>query len=315
MERSARAPGPIVADRPFFAEPERLDEIQSISSVSFARGDLSVAQYRRDRPGLGVTDANPILPMFMAVVTLQPLPGHGGWRDGRPVDVPGLGTGALSCLDLRTPWVSDLPHPFHTFHAFIPVNAFDEFNAELKQPKIERLLCPNTVETIDETMLGLAQALGPLMAKPGEASALFTDHVFSAMVAHLAMTYGGLKGSDRQAYGERRYGALTPFQERRVTSLLLDDLRSNPGLSELARFCGLSRSHFVRAFKQSTGLPPHRWLLMQRINRAKELLYQTRTPIGEIAAACGFADQGHLTRVFTKAFGIGPGGWRRHRQG
>ena len=94
---------------------------------------------------------------------------------------------------------------------------------------------------------------------------------------------------------------------------ILEDLTSNPGLSDLASFCGLSRSHFARAFKQTTGLPPHRWLMMQRINRAKELLYKTKMPVSEIALECGFADQAHLTRVFTKAFGIGPGGFRRHR--
>jgi len=193
------------------------------------------------------------------------------------------------------------------------LRVFDEFSSELKLPKVETLVCPMTVQTHDETMLGLANALGPLMAKPNEANNLFTDHIFSAMVAQLAKRYGGLKSSRMCGSDGRRYGALTSNQERLVTDFILEDLTSNPGLSDLASFCGLSRSHFARAFKQTTGLPPHRWLMMQRINRAKELLYKTKMPVSEIALECGFADQAHLTRVFTKAFGIGPGGFRRHR--
>jgi AraC family transcriptional regulator len=104
---------------------------------------------------------------------------------------------------------------------------------------------------------------------------------------------------------------LTPLQEHRVTSRLLDDLAGDTSLSELAALCGLSRSYFIRAFKQVTGMPPHRWLLMHRVKHAKDLLRRTTLPIADIAVACGFADQSHLTRVFSKAFGISPAAWRR----
>jgi AraC family transcriptional regulator len=50
---------------------------------------------------------------------------------------------------------------------------------------------------------------------------------------------------------------------------------------------------------------------MHRVKRAKDLLRGTKRPIADIAVACGFADQSHLTRVFSKAFGISPGAWRR----
>ena len=160
-------------------------------------------------------------------------------------------------------------------------------------------------------MLGLARALNPLLARPEHATALFTDHLFLSMVAHLAVTYGGLNGGHIQAYAGRRNRMLTPLQERRVTSRLLDDLTADTSLSELAELSGLSRSYFIRAFKQITGMPPYRWLLMQRVKHAKALLRGTNLPIAEIAMACGFADQSHLTRVFSKAFRTSPAAWRR----
>jgi AraC family transcriptional regulator len=311
METASHPQTFVGADRPFFTTRESLDDIRSLSSVSFARGDLSVGRYRRDRPGHGISTPNPISPMVMAVVILRPRPAHVGWHDDRLVEVPALGAGALNCLDLREAWTMDLREPFDSFHAFIPLTAFDEVTSEMKRSRIERLHCPIGVEHTDETMLNLARALNPVLARPEHATALFTDHVFLAMVAHLAGMYGGLDSREMRAYTAPRRRMLTPLQERRVTSRLLDDLAGDTSLSELAAFCGLSRSYFIRAFKQATGMPPHRWLLMQRVKRAKDLLRKTNMPIADVAVACGFADQSHLTRVFSKAFRISPGAWQR----
>ena len=165
MKRSSEPQSLVVADRPFFTTREGLDDQLSLSSVNFTHGDLSVARYRRDSPGLGVTTPNPIANMFMAVVILRPRPAHAGWRDGRTIDVPEFRTGSLACVDLRRSWTFDLAHPFDSFYAFIPMAAFDDITAELKRPKIEHLNCYSH----DETMLGLAQALNPLLAKPREA--------------------------------------------------------------------------------------------------------------------------------------------------
>ena len=159
-------------------------------------------------------------------------------------------------------------------------------------------------------MLGLAHALDSVLARPEQASTLFTDHVFLAMVTHLAGMYGGLDSRDRQADAAPKGRMLTPLQERRVTSRLLDDLAGDTSLSELAALCGLSRSYFIRAFKQITGMPPHRWLSMQRVKHAKALLRGTKMPIADISVACGFADQSHLTRVFSKAFRVSPAALR-----
>src|SRR6266478_901254 len=112
METASHPQTLVGADRPFFTTRESLDDIQSLSSVSFARGDLSIGRYRRDRPGHGISTPNPISPMVMAVVILRPRPAHVGWHDDRLVDVPALGAGALNCLDLREAWTMDLSEPF-----------------------------------------------------------------------------------------------------------------------------------------------------------------------------------------------------------
>ena len=119
MEAASHPETLVGADRPFFTTRESLDDIQSLSSVSFARGDLSIGRYRRDRPGLGFSTANPISPMVMAVVILRPRPAHVGWRDDRRVEVPALGAGAVNCLDLREAWTMDRHnHLTRSTHSF-----------------------------------------------------------------------------------------------------------------------------------------------------------------------------------------------------
>jgi AraC-like DNA-binding protein len=106
---------------------------------------------------------------------------------------------------------------------------------------------------------------------------------------------------------------LTPWQERRAIDYLLSHLPTRISNAELAAACGLSQSYFVTAFRQATGETPHLCLLRYRVAKAKELLRGSMA-IADIALACGFADQSHLTRVFTKQTGISPGEWRRERR-
>ena len=109
-------------------------------------------------------------------------------------------------------------------------------------------------------------------------------------------------------------GGLAPWQVELASRLLLGDLGDNHPVSELANRCGLSRSHFAKAFKASMGIPPHRWLLRQRVHRAAEMLEWTNESISVIAASCGFADQSHLTRIFHAMVGSSPADWRRRRR-
>jgi AraC-like DNA-binding protein len=114
--------------------------------------------------------------------------------------------------------------------------------------------------------------------------------------------------------GRPLHGGLTPWQEKLAKELLVKDLQKGPTLRDVAKACGLSVSHFGRAFKYSTGMPPHRWVLHQRLEMAKRLLEENVRSIAEIAGDCGFSEQSHLTHVFSRQFGVSPGAWRRSRR-
>jgi len=95
------------------------------------------------------------------------------------------------------------------------------------------------------------------------------------------------------------------------------DLRRAPraflSVTRLARKCGLSVTHFSRAFRRSVGMPPHQWLLHRRVDKARSLLECSKQELSEIALACGFADQSHFTRVFSRLVGTSPRAWRLGR--
>ncbi len=99
----------------------------------------------------------------------------------------------------------------------------------------------------------------------------------------------------------------------RAKELLAAHVAETLSIEDLAQACGLSRSHFGKAFKLSTGLTPHAWRQQYRIERAQALLLGERVDLAAIAALCGFADQSHFNRVFARLVGDTPGNWRRMR--
>ena len=114
---------------------------------------------------------------------------------------------------------------------------------------------------------------------------------------------------------EPAYGGLAPWQARRAHERLESDLGGTLSLQQIAAEFDLSVSHFSRAFRISTGLPPHQWLLRQRVEAAKQLMTVRDLPLSEIAISAGFANQSHFTRVFSALVGVSPGVWRREALG
>ncbi|MGJ7504341.1 helix-turn-helix domain-containing protein [Variovorax sp. ZT5P49] len=97
---------------------------------------------------------------------------------------------------------------------------------------------------------------------------------------------------------------------RLVRERIADDLLAAPTLDELAAMAGLGKFQLLRRFQKAYGVPPHAWLLLQRAERARALI-RRGTSLADTAAASGFADQSHMTRIFTRHFGFTPGAWQR----
>jgi AraC family transcriptional regulator len=106
-------------------------------------------------------------------------------------------------------------------------------------------------------------------------------------------------------------GGLATWQARRALAHIEANLASKMEIGDLANVVALSSSHFSRAFKRTLGFPPMKYVVVRRVERAKELISSTGEPLAEVALACGFADQAHLNRRFRDIVGTTPGRWRR----
>ncbi|WP_144113921.1 helix-turn-helix domain-containing protein [Paraburkholderia sp. BCC1886] len=152
----------------------------------------------------------------------------------------------------------------------------------------------------------LAQVLALTLDRQSEASPLFIEQIGVTIGTHLVDRYGS--GPVQPAKPDRR---LSSLHEARAKDMLLAKTPGNVSLEEIAGACNLSRSYFIRAFRETTQRTPHQWLLEQRIERARHLLRGSDSSLSEIAIACGFADQSHFTRTFSQLVGTSPGKWRR----
>lgn len=119
-------------------------------------------------------------------------------------------------------------------------------------------------------------------------------------------------GLNRAAHNFR--GGLAPGALRRVRDHIELAIAEKLESKELAKLAGLSDCHFSRAFRQSIGIPPHRYVVTRRVAIAASLIQQTDRSLTEIALEVGFSDQSHFTRAFTRVKGETPGSYRRRHR-
>jgi AraC-like DNA-binding protein len=129
-------------------------------------------------------------------------------------------------------------------------------------------------------------------------SDLMFDHYVLMFCSHMVATYGN-EGATPAPY----VGGLAPWQIRRVTDLIENRLTGELRLASLAEECGLSVSHFSRSFKQSFGMPVHRYVIERRIERAKSLMKRSGLSLTDIALQSGFGDQASLAGPLARSWG------------
>jgi AraC family transcriptional regulator len=148
--------------------------------------------------------------------------------------------------------------------------------------------------------------LGELDRPSHPAQLLIVEAVSHALAAHLLRSYNAF-----EAPPPERVAALSARTLAAVISYIEDHLAGPISLTELASIAQVSRFHFTRLFKRSTGLTPMAYLERSRIGQAQELLRRAELPLSEVALAVGFADQSHFTRRFHRHVGISPAAFAR----
>jgi AraC family transcriptional regulator len=155
----------------------------------------------------------------------------------------------------------------------------------------------------------LLDAAADVMKRDPEAAMAYIARATDLLRVDLAASY---HHPDEVTAGLAR-GGLTPWQMRRVTAHIDTAMGSTIRVGDCARIAQLSVSHFARAFKISFGETLARHVITRRVERVQEMMLFTNDPLSQLAAACGFADQAHLSRTFRSRVGQTPAAWRRQR--
>ncbi|WP_299790610.1 AraC family transcriptional regulator [uncultured Marivita sp.] len=127
------------------------------------------------------------------------------------------------------------------------------------------------------------------------------------LAGELFRRFSGMRKSEQSPLSAMQVTIVEDFMEA--------NLDENLGLTDLARLVGLDVYGFARAFKAATGQSAIQALIGRRVARVEALLRTTSLPLAEIAYACGFSSQAHMTTVFGKHMGTTPGRYRREVRG
>ena len=284
-----------------------LGEAPTLQARALHGAPLAITQLRCDRDGLGVT--SPIVVEEAFVVALQLKPYHGRlWVAGRRISTEPIRAGGISVYDISQNTIADLQTSFNCLQFYLPQSVLDKAARDAGLRAGGGLQSPASGSARDPVVHALGLSLLPSLENTAAADPLFVDHVLWALTAHLCRFHGTFSS---QPQGRRP--RLAPWQEKLAKEAIAARLDGALTLAELAGLCQLSVSHFTRAFGNTVGTPPYRWLLDRRLERAMALLSIEGLSLIEISLACGFANQSHFTRTFTRYIGTSPGEWRRQQ--
>ena len=107
------------------------------------------------------------------------------------------------------------------------------------------------------------------------------------------------------------FGKIRARSVARVIDYIESSIDQDLRLASLARVAAMSVYHFARRFKETAGMSPHAYVLSRRLDRAQLMLRHRENGLADVAAACGFSSQAHLTTAFLTTFGATPGKYRR----
>lgn len=143
---------------------------------------------------------------------------------------------------------------------------------------------------------------------PSTGSDQFVQHVARGVALHYLERYCG-KAAAESSRSEPR---LSASELRQVTEFIEANLQTRIHLGEMARLLGMNATTFSRRFRETTGIPPYRYVQRTRIDLAKKALVHNRgAALSELALSLGFYDQSQFTNTFRKLIGLSPSDYRR----
>lgn len=225
-------------------------------------------------------------------------------RTGRTAAISTARPGVVTIIPAGSTSRWDIHRPMHVVQLYLPQRTLlriaYEAGTASADDLLERTGHPDAITS--RLLLSAADSLD------GSATldTLFRQQLTDLLATRLLAAHVGVAATPRPTIG-----GLSPLILRRAIERLRSDSDADVSLSALASDAGLSRFHFCRAFKESTGLSPHAWLRQHRLEQAMNMLRETDDSIVSVAAALGYSSQTAFAAAFRKLTGETPSDWRR----
>ena len=224
------------------------------------------------------------------------------WHRSRGLLSIDVSAGSLSICEFNQSRRMEMRNPASVALVLLRNEILEQALHDSRQPRVE---LQERHGLQDQTMRHLMEILLYEKRRGFESGAFFLDGIAAALASHLIHYYS----ADAPLIANS-VGGMAPSTLRRCIALLEARLEGDLRLDELAREAGLSTSHFIRSFRESTGKTPYQFLLDRRVQRARTLMRDPRTSLTEVARSSGFANQHHMARIFRCVTGITPRAYR-----
>ena len=225
-------------------------------------------------------------------------------RSGRSVAIGTFRPGVVIIIPEGSSSRWDIPKPVDVVQLYLPHTMLERVarEADTATPTdlLERTAHPDPITS--RLLLTAADA----MEGNGALDTLFRHQLIDLLTTRLLAAHTGSPTTIQPVLG-----GLSPKVLLRAIERLRSDSDADVSLAALASDAGLSRFHFCRAFKESTGLSPHAWLRHHRLEQAMNMLRDTDASVVSVAAALGYASQTAFAAAFRKLTGETPSDWRK----
>lgn len=225
-------------------------------------------------------------------------------RNGKSVAIGTARTGVVTIIPAGSSARWDIPGPVDVVQLYLPQKTLQrvagQANTTAPADLLERTGHPDLITS------RLLMSASDAVVGHEALDALFRHQLTDLLATRVLAAHAGAPIIFQPAMG-----GLSPAALRRAIDRLRSDADTDVSLTALAADADLSRFHFCRAFKESTGLSPHAWLRQHRLEQAMNMLRDTDDSVVSIAAALGYSSQTAFAAAFRKLTGETPSDWRR----
>lgn len=225
-------------------------------------------------------------------------------RTGKSVAIGTARSGAVTIIPAGSSARWDIPGSVDVIQLYLPRTTLERVAREADMTTPGDLL--ERTGHADPVTSALLMSAADALENNTALDALFRQRLTDLLATRILAEHTGVPTTF-----EPIMGGLPPHALRRAIERLRSDSDADVSLAALASDAGLSRFHFCRAFKESTGLSPHAWLRQQQLERAMNMLRDTDAPIAVVAAQLGYSSQTAFTAAFRRLTGETPSNWRR----